>query len=169
MSRVYLVMFRQLRGHPFGKELRSGLTVCTLCIMSTCNLSRIVRKLAFCICENKDADQLRGNREADQRLCFRYTVQSLYFLNPKLQASSHLLYLYSPVCVGPVGNPEDRFSHNEAHFFLFWFRGEDCGSDCTSSWSLLTFYFSQVLTCLRRMRMSFDPPGVVSTYPGTLE
>ena len=23
------------------------------------------------ICENKDADQLRGNREADQRLCFR--------------------------------------------------------------------------------------------------
>ena len=23
--------------------------------------------------ENKDADQLRGNREADQRLCFRYT------------------------------------------------------------------------------------------------
>ena len=29
-------------------------------------------KPAFCICENKDADQLRGNREADQRLCFRY-------------------------------------------------------------------------------------------------
>ena len=31
-----------------------------------------MRKLAFCICENKNADQLRGNREADQRLCFRY-------------------------------------------------------------------------------------------------
>ena len=27
-----------------------------------------VRKPAFCICENKDADQLRGDREADQRL-----------------------------------------------------------------------------------------------------
>ena len=27
----------------------------------------------ICICKNKDADQLRGNREADQRLCFRYT------------------------------------------------------------------------------------------------
>ena len=25
-------------------------------------------KTGFCICENKDADQLRGNREADQRL-----------------------------------------------------------------------------------------------------
>ena len=30
-----------------------------------------MRKLTFCICENKDADQLRGNREADQRLSFR--------------------------------------------------------------------------------------------------
>ena len=29
-------------------------------------------KTVFCICKNKDADQLRGNREADQRLCFRY-------------------------------------------------------------------------------------------------
>ena len=31
-----------------------------------------MRKPTFCKCENKDADQLRGNREADQRLCFRY-------------------------------------------------------------------------------------------------
>ena len=35
--------------------------------------SRSVRKPDFCLCENKDADQLRGNREADQRLYFRYT------------------------------------------------------------------------------------------------
>ena len=34
------------------------------------HLSRVIRKPTFCICENKDADQLRGNREADQRLCF---------------------------------------------------------------------------------------------------
>ena len=32
-----------------------------------------MRKPDFCLCENKGADQLRGNREADQRLCFRYT------------------------------------------------------------------------------------------------
>ena len=31
-----------------------------------------MRKPTFCICENKDADQLCGNREDDQRLCFRY-------------------------------------------------------------------------------------------------
>ena len=30
-------------------------------------------KPTICICENKGADQLCGNREADQRLCFRYT------------------------------------------------------------------------------------------------
>ena len=35
-------------------------------------LSRVMRKPTICICENKDADQLRGNCEADQRLCFRY-------------------------------------------------------------------------------------------------
>ena len=35
-------------------------------------MNRVVRKPAFCICENKDADQLRDDREADQRLCFRY-------------------------------------------------------------------------------------------------
>ena len=33
------------------------------------------------ICENKDADQLRGNREADQRLCFRYTDSTIPLLS----------------------------------------------------------------------------------------
>ena len=33
--------------------------------------SLVMRKPDFCICENKDTDQLRGKREADQRLCFR--------------------------------------------------------------------------------------------------
>ena len=46
-------------------------------------ISRIMRKPTFGICENKDADQLRSNREADQRLCFHscnpFTVQSNNF------------------------------------------------------------------------------------------
>ena len=46
-----------------------------------------MRKLAFCICENKDADQLRGNREADQRLCFPYTDSTIPLL-PKSEISS---------------------------------------------------------------------------------
>ena len=36
-------------------------------------MSRVMRKPDFCLGENKGADQLRGNREADQRLCFRYS------------------------------------------------------------------------------------------------
>ena len=32
-------------------------------------------------------------------------AQSLYFLYPKFQASSHLLLLYSLVCVGPARKP----------------------------------------------------------------
>ena len=34
----------------------------------------------ICIGENKGADQLRGNREADQHLCFRYTDSTLTLL-----------------------------------------------------------------------------------------
>ena len=65
--------------------------------------------LHFCICENKDADQLRCAFVFASQI-----LQSVYFLNPKFQVSSYLLWLYSPVCVGPGdGNPEDQFSHNE--------------------------------------------------------
>ena len=52
-----------------------------------------MRKPAFCICENKDADQLRSNCAADQRLCFRYTDSTIPLL-PKLEISSLL-----PFCV----------------------------------------------------------------------
>ena len=51
------------------------------------HMSRVVRKPAFCKCENKDADQLRGNREADQRLCFCY-IDSTIPLLPKSEISS---------------------------------------------------------------------------------
>ena len=37
-------------------------------------------KPTICICENKDADQLRGYREADQRLCFRYSDSNIPLL-----------------------------------------------------------------------------------------
>ena len=45
-------------------------------------------------------------RSADQRLCFRY-IDSKFPLLPKLkvQASSHLLKQYSPVCGGPGRKP----------------------------------------------------------------
>ena len=37
-------------------------------------------KPTICIGENKDADQLRGNREADQRLCFRFSDNTIPLL-----------------------------------------------------------------------------------------
>ena len=46
-----------------------------------------MRKPDFCICENKDADQLHGNCEADQHLCFRYIGSTIPLL-PKSEVSS---------------------------------------------------------------------------------
>ena len=46
-------------------------------------------KPTICICENKDADQLRGNRKAYQRLCFRY-MDSTLPIHLKYEISSFL-------------------------------------------------------------------------------
>ena len=37
-------------------------------------------KPTICIGENKDVHQLRSNREADQRLCFRYSESTIPLL-----------------------------------------------------------------------------------------
>ena len=76
-----------------------------------------MRKPVFYLCENKDADQLRSNCEADQRLCFHY-MASTFLLLPLIQKFKHIAILCG--CTARfvsdlVGNPEDRFSHNEAH------------------------------------------------------
>ena len=49
-----------------------------------------MRKPAFCICENKDADQLRGiTAKLISTFVFAtLIVQSLYYLKPKFQASA---------------------------------------------------------------------------------
>ena len=74
-------------------------------------------KPTICICQNKGADQLRVNGEADQRLCFRYSDSTIPLLS-KFPVSSHLLCLYSPICVGPVRKPHCWFSHEAAHLLL---------------------------------------------------
>ena len=56
-----------------------------------------MRKPFFCICESKDADQLRGNREADQRLCFRYIDIAI----PLFSKSKNLMPLAIFVTVQP--------------------------------------------------------------------
>ena len=61
-------------------------------------LSRVVRKPAFMHMQKqrcRSAAQLISASDFVIRI-----VQSLYYLNPKFQASIHLLWLYRPVCVG---------------------------------------------------------------------
>ena len=45
------------------------------------HMSRFMGKPTICIGENKGADQLRINCEADQRLCFRYTDSTIPLLS----------------------------------------------------------------------------------------
>ena len=45
------------------------------------DMSLPMGKPTICIGENKGADQLRGHREADQRLCFRYTDSTVPLLS----------------------------------------------------------------------------------------
>ena len=76
-----------------------------------------MRKPAFCICENKDAHQLRGNRKADQCLCFRYTDSTIPLVSK--------FEIFKPLAIfcgctarfvsDLIGNPEDRFTHDAAH------------------------------------------------------
>ena len=82
-----------------------------------------MRKPAFCICENKDADQLRGNRDADQRLCFRFTDNTIPLLS-----KSEISSLYSSSVVVQPGlcgtwseTPKTGFSHIEAQIKIFCF------------------------------------------------
>ena len=51
-------------------------------------------KPTICIGENKDADQLCGNRKADQRLCFRFSDSTIPLLHV-LKSEISRFYLFS--------------------------------------------------------------------------
>ena len=122
--------------------------------------SRVVRKPAFCICENKDADQLRGNSFAvTAKLISAFVfatriVQTLFFLNPKFQASSHLLWLYSPVCVGPGRKPQTPdFSQRGPYVVIFV-----CSSklfDTRVKILQVPLYMNNTKTCSRVRRYAY--------------
>ena len=57
------------------------------CCATYSYMSRLMGKPTICICENKGADQLRCNREADQHLCFRYSDSTFPpLLNSKISS-----------------------------------------------------------------------------------
>ena len=84
-------------------------------VHSLLHLSHNMGKPTICIGE-KDADQLRSNREADQRLCFRYLDSRIpHLLKSEISSFSSFLCLYRSVCVGPGRKLYCWFSHETAH------------------------------------------------------
>ena len=84
---------------------RSGIPV-------ICSRATLSCDSSYCIYGNKDADQLRSNREADQRLWFRYTDSTIPLL-PKFEISSCGCTARSVLDL--VSYPEDGFSRYAAH------------------------------------------------------
>ena len=72
-----------------------------------------MREPAFCICENKDADQLHGNRAADQRLCFRCIDSIIPLLSTCKSEISSLqtfsVVVQSGLCWTWLGTPKTGF------------------------------------------------------------
>ena len=88
-----------------------------------------MRKLEFCLSENKGADQLYSkiscavSAHLISALVFATRiVQVLLFLNQKFQASSHLLWLYSPLCVRCGRKPRIRVFSHRGSFHIMHFR-----------------------------------------------
>ena len=88
--------------------------------LSSFYMSLVVRKQFFAYAKTKTQISFAVTAKLISPFVFAtWIVQSLYFLNPKFQASSHLLWLTAHFVSDLVGNPEDRFSHNKAHISTF--------------------------------------------------
>ena len=75
-----------------------------------------MRKPAFCISEKQRRRSAAITAQLISAFVFATKiVQSLFFLNPKFQVSSHLLVCTACFVLDLVGNPEDRFSHDAAY------------------------------------------------------
>ena len=91
-------------------------------------LSRVVRKPVFAYAKTKTQISFAVTSKLICAFVFATRiVQSLYFLNPEFQASSHLLWLHSPVCVGPGRKPRrpvflERGSFYKDHWMVNQFR-----------------------------------------------
>ena len=76
---LFGLVYNQLLQWGYVKNYYSLLTP-VVCYGSY-DMSLVVRKPALCICENKDADQLRSNCAADQRLCIRHIDSTIPLLS----------------------------------------------------------------------------------------
>ena len=79
----YLIMSQKIRLVQFTDWVKDR--------SDKANMSHCIRKPTKCLGENKGADQLLGNREADQRLCFRY-MDSTILLQLKYKISNLTIF-----------------------------------------------------------------------------
>ena len=70
------------------------------------HMSCVTRKPTFAYAKTKTQISFAVTAKLISAFVFATWIEhSLFFLNPKFQASSPLLWLYSPVCVGPGQKP----------------------------------------------------------------
>ena len=85
-------------------------------------MSHRIGKPTFCIGENKGADQLRSNCEADQRLCFRYTDSTIPLLSKSkissLYTSSVTVQPY--LCQTRLETTLLDFPRGGSYIYLMW-------------------------------------------------
>ena len=89
-----------------------------------------MRKRDYGLCENKGADQLRSNCEADQRLCFRYSDSTISPL-PICKISSFYpasVAAQTGLCQTRSGTPKTRFLMERLKF------------NCINSSSLFSYF-----------------------------
>ena len=100
-------------------------------IPGICYLSHVMRKPAFCMCQNKGADQLRSTGAADQHLCFRYKDSTIPLLSkPEMSSLYPSSMVVQPDLCWTRLQPEDRFSYDIAHFMFV------VQTSCIFSWYL---------------------------------
>ena len=121
-------------------------------------MSRLMRKPDFCICKNKDPDQLRGNREADQRLYFCYSDSTIPLL-PKSEISSpwpSSVVVQPGLCrtwseTSKTGflttwlNYSENWVYRGIHVFLFFALNIDRGTNYDGQWKSVRWFWRRFL------------------------
>ena len=78
-----------------------------------------MRKPTICIGENKDANQLRGNCKADQRLYYRYSKSTISLLLESEISSFSASVTVQPDLCRTCSKPYCWFSHKTAHLSAY--------------------------------------------------
>ena len=108
---------------------------CMLIWTCMVNMSHVMRKQAFCICENKGADQLRSNC-----LCFHYTDSMIPLLS-KYKISSLFC-----ACTGLFMS--DLFRNHIAEFLMTQLIWQKCSIQFTEPFTFLLLFLLFLLSLL---------------------